>query len=99
LLKQTKIGTNRGKPRVWLQGATLTECGFKRGMKFRIEISAAKLVIELSQDGDRHVSGKPGIPIIDIATPKLLEVAPMGAPLSIDGSEGRIVLKPMKGGN
>ena len=31
-----KIGTNRGKRRIWLEGAVLTTAGFKHGMRFNV---------------------------------------------------------------
>jgi hypothetical protein len=98
-VRTTKIGTNRGKARVWLQGDVLTEAGFKRGMKYTVIITVGELLITLDKDGDRHVSGKPGIPIIDINTPKLEEVAPMGTRLAIRSEAGALTLTPVKGEN
>jgi len=96
-MKLTKIGSNRGKPRVWLQGAVLKEAGFKKGMKFTAQILPGELLIELDKDGDRHVSGKPGIAIIDIATSKLLELGPIGTSLLIyNKTQGTIRLVPAK---
>lgn len=91
---KTRIGSNRGKPRVWLQGALLKEAGFKNGMKFTAMITVGELCIVLDKDGKRHVSGKPGIPIIDIATAQLLDVGPIGTPLAIRIEQGALTLTP-----
>lgn len=79
----TKIGTNRGKPRVWLQGNVLAVAGFTRGDHFSISIKAGQLLISKQVDGKRKVSGKEQVPIIDLASEELLTIGPMGTQLSI----------------
>lgn len=65
-----KIGQNRGKPRLWIEGAHLTAAGFKPGDLFALDING--LTISIALDGNRNlptrkVSGKGDKPIIDIS--------------------------------
>lgn len=102
--KTIRLGTNRGQPRLWLEGKTLSESGFKRGGKFRtLEYPAAQrtLVLALSSvsaEGsgkERTVSGKTtphgDHPIIDINGGELL--APfVGKVLKLKGDKGIITI-------
>ena len=62
-----KIGTNRGKNRIWLEGAVLTDNGIYHGMRFNVINSPNSLVIQIAHDGKRKIAGKPGRPIIDMS--------------------------------
>lgn len=61
-----KIGLNKGKRRIWLEGKRLLYAGFIGGTTYKCEVSEG--LIELSLNGDdRKVTGRPnGNPIIDI---------------------------------
>lgn len=48
--RTTKMGTNKGKPRVWLEGTALVDAGFSRGDHFSFEITPGRLVIRLDAD-------------------------------------------------
>lgn len=62
-----KIGTNRGKNRIWLEGAVLTDNGIYHGMRFNVISAPNSLVIAIAHDGKRKIAGKPGRPIIDMS--------------------------------
>jgi len=62
-----KIGMNRGKPRIWLEGAVLTNANIHHGMRFDIVNSPNSLVIVCKVDGKRKIAGKPNRPIIDMS--------------------------------
>ena len=67
-----KIGQNRGKPRLWIEGKALTEAGFVRGDAFGFSFDRngkAHIVRDGTAPGarPRKVSGKADKPIIDIA--------------------------------
>ena len=68
----SKIGMNKGRPRLWLEGKQLTEHGFIKGKKFTISylpdsMKALKfLKLLIDNDGSRTVSGTSDRPIIDI---------------------------------
>jgi len=64
-----KIGQNRGKPRLWIEGQTLIDAGLPHGTRWDLcgvspEGGFTILAIET---GRRKVSGKPDRPVIDIA--------------------------------
>lgn len=61
-----KIGTNKGKARIWLEGPELTSNGIKHGMRYNVFPVAAGLAIEISPEGKRKIAGTPARPIIDM---------------------------------
>jgi hypothetical protein len=71
--KTLKIGTNRGKPRIWIEGAALSSNGWNNKVNFQAHFEDGKIVYEQTWDGPRAVAGKPDRPIIDTCTPKILE--------------------------
>jgi len=66
-----KIGSNRGKPRLWIEGRALLDTGLLKGHRWNLETTATGLVITLSADGKRKVSGKADRPVIDITAASL----------------------------
>lgn len=69
------IGFNKGRPRLWLEKAILTDNGFKVGDKITVSIEAVgRMNIDVNPEGNRKVSGKGDRPIIDL-TGKILEEA------------------------
>ena len=65
-LQVYKIGSNRGRPRIWLEGKRLTASGIGRGDKFITHNVDEGVTIQITPDGRRKVSGKGDRPIIDI---------------------------------
>lgn len=59
------VRSNRGRARIWLEGARLERAGFTAGTKFTLQNRGEKIVLKPADDG-RKVSGKAGRPIIDI---------------------------------
>lgn len=72
-----KIGLNRGKARLWLEGAILSANGFYHGALWgvakRDENGSPVLDLVAGQLGDRQIAGMPHRPIVDINSAKLLE--------------------------
>jgi len=60
--RTNKIGQNRGKPRLWIEGKFLIEAGFIPPLRYNFENS----VFTLHPEGKRKISGTPQRPIIDI---------------------------------
>lgn len=91
-----KIGRNKGRPRLWLEGAILTECGFSYGERYNVTPYNGYLYIEKAQDGKRKIAGKTERPIIDMLG-KVLEQAfgdDMPATVTIIGlAEGILEIK------
>lgn len=67
-----KIGQNRGKPRLWLEGVILSEHGFPHGTRWIIAKQPPFLLLLADPNGDRKVAGTQERPIIDINSAKLL---------------------------
>jgi len=66
-----KVGTNRGRRRVWIDGPRLTRAGFVPGTRYWAPVSLGLMTLSLTEmEGSRQrkVSGRPsGKPIIDIS--------------------------------
>ena len=68
------IGSNRGRPRVWIEGNLLLDNGFKHGVRWSITYehfactdgAMTALVIKADPDGKRKIAGTAKRPIIDI---------------------------------
>jgi DNA (cytosine-5)-methyltransferase 1 len=90
----TTIGENRGKVRLWIEGAKLSVAGFVKGAHYTAEPTAAGFRLVLDADGDRKVSGRSrngrNIPIIDITANWLEEYFTKGERLRAVFSGGVI---------
>lgn len=61
------IGRNRGRPRLWLEKAILTDNGFNHGDRFNVTNEPDRMVLQVDDLGARKVAGKPDRPVIDMA--------------------------------
>ena len=61
-----KIGMNRGKPRIWLEGKELTDFGIHHGMRYNVQPINNGLAIAINPEGKRKIAGTKGRPIIDM---------------------------------
>jgi len=66
-----KLGSNRGKTRLWLEGDILSSHGWHTGDRFDVVMIDGVLKYAKNPNGKRKVAGKPGRPIIDTNTDKL----------------------------
>jgi DNA (cytosine-5)-methyltransferase 1 len=89
-----KIGQNRGKPRLWIEGAHLTAAGFKPGDMFAFNIVGDTFAMVRcdapslpSDKRPRKVSGKGEKPIMDIS----------GAGLGAIGNAASVTLRYLPG--
>ncbi len=108
--RQFRLGTNRGRPRLWLEGAVLAQHGFARGEPFELSVSRACItilrgdargstVLPAIHRSQRRVSGKTrkdgtDHPIIDI-NGSLLD-AFVDQDLLLVATPGSIVIRPVK---
>ena len=69
---QRKIGSNKGKARIWLEGAALQDSGWTNGERFNIEFREGSIAYVRDLYGKRKVAGTPTRPIIDTNTDKIL---------------------------
>ena len=63
-----KLGSNRGKTRLWLEGNILENQGWTTGDKFDVILIDGVLKYVKNPNGSRKVAGKVGRPIIDTNT-------------------------------
>ena len=68
-----KLGSNRGKTRLWLEGNILSAKGWESGDRFNVILLDGVLRYVKTPEGKRKVAGKPGRPIIDTNTDKISE--------------------------
>lgn len=73
----TKIGTNRNRPRLWIEGVKLSAANFRRGDRYNINLTDGILTIQKTPTGKRKVSGRVrsgvDISIIDLEMTGLLQ--------------------------
>lgn len=67
-----KVGLNRGKPRLWLEGKVLSDNGFSCGSPWLLQQVGTGLVLHVTPEGNRKVAGTAQRPIIDINSKVLL---------------------------
>lgn len=94
--RTVRVGSNRGKPRLWLEGQWLADLGFPRGTRFVAAFTDAAITLTTRESDVRNfpsrtVSGKGDRPIIDIAGASLLPW--VGATLSLVGRPGLITIR------
>lgn len=61
-----KVATNKGNPRVWIEGNDLIKFGIKRGDKFTRIITNNHVVLKFFSEGKSTVSGTDTRPVIDL---------------------------------
>jgi len=68
IVASRKIGKNRGKPRLWIEGKLLFEAGFKHGDRWDlVSTTSETLLITKFSEGERKISGSSTRPVIDIS--------------------------------
>jgi DNA (cytosine-5)-methyltransferase 1 len=89
-----KIGTNKDRPRLWIEGVKLKAAGFARGARYSISFKDGQMVLALDDAGTRKVSGKTRhdreIPILDIALRELEGHFDPGSRVRVVFTEGEI---------
>lgn len=97
----TKIGENKGRPRLWLEGFKAIAAGFLPGVRFNVRKDEARtmLILEQNEHGDRIVSrklkGEKEIPIIDINSAEMLSIFEGFNAVRVIAQGTRIVILPM----
>lgn len=93
----TKVGENRGRKRLWLEGMRLEAAGFKPGDRFALtlDLHSRRIILTASAEGDRQVSSrttKAGArtPIIDVCDASIERVLGPAGRVRAAIYEGRI---------
>lgn len=110
ITKVHKIGLNRGRRRIWLDGPNLTAAGFVGGSTYTCIAERGAIVCRLNETGDRlpitpppegklvqerAVTGRPtGKPIIDITGRTVDHAFPSAAKVEVKFTAGKIDIKP-----
>ncbi len=96
VLINSAVGSNKGKKRVWLEGAKLAHGGFSRGDSIKVERSGKTIVIKIDEYGGHTVSGRSrngkDKPIIDLSSQEILKGFTVGEPLRITAKKGYLVI-------
>ena len=66
IIKNKKIGINRGVSRLWIEGKMLSDHDWVRGTRFQLIIEGDYITIIRSTDGGYVVAGNDKRPIIDL---------------------------------
>lgn len=73
-----KIGSNRGRPRIFLDGVQAVRAGFSPGECFDVEVDGQRITLVKKDDGSRVVTGRSRNgrvhPVIDINSAELLKM-------------------------
>lgn len=97
-----KIGSNRGKPRLWLDGPRLVAAGFIGGSSYACRAHGGRIIMQLVRAGEdapegwhmRRVTGRPdGKPIIDLAGAIVGDTFPGVALVRVTFTRGTITVE------
>jgi DNA (cytosine-5)-methyltransferase 1 len=96
-----KIGTNKGKRRIWIDGRKLAEAGFTPGTTYHCYAEPGRIVLSIEHlmgmgDGrTRKVSGRPdGKPIVDMLGRDVERAFPSAAAVIAAFWDGHVSLTP-----
>lgn len=94
------IGTNRGKPRIWLQSREVAGAGLAPGDRFDVHLKGGTVVLKANPDGSRVVSRKEDRhgnvnPVIDINSRELLALFEGMSSIRLVQRQGEIYLLPL----
>lgn len=96
IIVNTKLGQNRGNPRIWLEGQKLAVGGFVPGIRFNIQMLNDKLTIQIAEDGRYKISSRTrnGVtsPILDLNNESLNRLFFEDSKLRVAIKQGLIVV-------
>lgn len=105
-----KVGLNRGRRRIWLDGPRLLAAGFSGGSTYTLSSRPGRMVLTLDEPGDRlpiseppkgtrisarRVTGRPdGKPIVDISGADVDHAFPDATHIAVTFGDGEVTIKP-----
>lgn len=97
-----KVGANRGKPRIWLEGIEAASAGFKPGDRYDVKLKGGVVTLQANPDGTRVVSRSTrtsrsgeALPLIDINSRELLALFDGMEAIRLVQRQGEIFLMPL----
>lgn len=92
-----KIGCNKGRPRIWIDGKRLADAGFVGGTIYRCGVLPGVIQLSLNPMPDEHtrkVTGRPdGKPIIDMLGRDVAAAFPGASHVAVTFSAGQIIIR------
>jgi DNA (cytosine-5)-methyltransferase 1 len=108
-LPRYKIGVNKGRRRIWIDGAKLANAGFTGGVVYDCIVRRGEIACVIPEPGDRaptaplpegttirqrKVTGRPdGKPIIDLLGRDVDHAFPDGDHIKVKFEQGRITIR------
>ena len=93
-----KVGLNRGRRRIWIDGPRLTRAGFTPGMRYWSPVTLGQMILTLAEGlggTPRRVTGRhDGKPIVDISGADVHTAFPDCAAVDVEFGQGRITIGP-----
>lgn len=94
------VRSNRGKPRIWLEGSEISRAGLKAGDNYSVTFAGGSVILRADPNGNRVISSKPqkngsDLPIIDLNSTKLLSLFEGMSAIRMVQFEGEIYLSPI----
>ena len=95
-ISYAKVGTNRGKRRIWIGGKKLNQCGFTHGTKYvsELDLKDFKITLKVAPEGNKKVSGKAERPVIDLCNNDITTFAARYDKVRIILKDGLIEITP-----
>lgn len=92
----SKVGENRGRTRVWLEGSRLLASGFNHKTAYSVTYHAGRVDLSTTEaaEGVRYVAGSPERPVIDLCAAKVGAALGKCERVAITWAAGRISIQP-----
>ena len=92
----SKVGANRGRSRIWLEGARLAKAGFNWNVQYSTHFDNLSIKLVIDAEGDRKVAGRmrnnKEIPILDLCSAGITKFAKGYESVQVIVSNGVIVI-------
>lgn len=94
-----KLGKNKGRPRIFLDGVQAVRAGFSPGASFDVEVAESRVSLIQRADGSRTVSsrkrGEGVMPVVDLNSQKLLEAFEGMEAIRVVVTKGAVHILPL----
>ena len=94
----SKVGNNRGRKRIWIEGKRLAKVGFNKGVNYSATLEDNLIRLTLDKEGIRKVSGKVdnerSKPIIDLCSSAITQFTKGVDKVKVTYNPGEILIVP-----